>query len=571
MLKLIFALIAVAVAVPAGGLLAGVDRRLTARLQSRQGPPLLQPFYDVLKLFGKAPCVTNPWLIFSSYVCLMASAIALLMFFMQGDMLLLFFVMTVGAVFKVAGALSADSPYSNVGAQRELLQMLAYEPLVILTFVGMSAATGSFMISDIYALDVPLLPHLPFLFIALGYALTIKLAKSPFDIASCHHGHQEIVRGVLTDYSGPQLALLEISHWLDVILLLGLCSLFWHTSITGMVVLLVLTYALEIVVDNVCARMTWGWMLKHAFGITLGTTQMDKINAVSLTFHYSGKIIVGTYTKRTGTETKAVRFIRNRFYQFNEILLRAHDTGQTQNGVRRIIRMDHQLHPHLIGHRSNLFQEEDKIGTELFGIDIIVSVEGFLELLNGETLFGTGKTGNHITDKKFLVVFAHLFETGFRLGNFFGCIILLGIGAFEDEQIESHKSRLFKTKGFRTVGQSISKIRTGPVEHRHEIVSDNHHSTLRQITDALFIILDISHEISGLSLDMFVYGYTFDYRPGKTDFFNHLLPLHDLLHCPHFSVRDVMKGIYYSGGTGLLDIPQVYRVIRTVPAPSLFT
>ena len=196
--------------------------------------------------------MTNPWLIFSSYVCLMASAIALLMFFMQGDMLLLFFVMTVGAVFKVAGALSADSPYSNVGAQRELLQMLAYEPLVILTFVGMSAATGSFMISDIYALDVPLL------LIALGYALTIKLAKSPFDIASCHHGHQEIVRGVLTDYSGPQLALLEISHWLDVILLLGLCSLFWHTSITGMVVLLVLTYALEIVVDNVCARMTWG-------------------------------------------------------------------------------------------------------------------------------------------------------------------------------------------------------------------------------------------------------------------------------------------------------------------------
>ena len=66
------------------------------------------------------------------------------------------------------------------------------------------------------------------------------------------------------------LALLEISPWLDVILLLGLCSLFWHTSITGMVVLLVLTYALEIVVDNVCARMTWGWMLKHAFGITLG-------------------------------------------------------------------------------------------------------------------------------------------------------------------------------------------------------------------------------------------------------------------------------------------------------------
>ena len=253
-----------------GGLLTGLDRRITARLQSRLGPPLLQPFYDILKLLGKQPQVTNAWLVFSAYITLISSALALLIFFMGGDLLLLFFVLTVGAVFQVVGAICVPSPYSNVGAQRELLQMLAYEPLVILTFVGMSAATGSFMISDIYALDVPLLPHLPFLFIALGYALTIKLAKSPFDIASCHHGHQEIVRGVLTDYSGPQLALLEISHWLDVILLLGLCSLFWHTSITGMVVLLVLTYALEIVVDNVCARMTWGWMLKHAFGITLG-------------------------------------------------------------------------------------------------------------------------------------------------------------------------------------------------------------------------------------------------------------------------------------------------------------
>lgn len=270
MLTFILALFALAVAVPAGGLLAGVDRRITARLQSRQGPPLLQPFYDVLKLAGKAQCVSNPWVIFSAYVCLMSSAVALLMFFMQGDMLLLFFVMTIGAVFRVAGALAANSPFGNVGAQRELLQMLAYEPLVILTFVGISAATGSFMISDVYATEVPLLPHLPFLYVALGYALTIKLAKSPFDIASCHHGHQEIVRGVLTDYSGPQLALLEVAHWLDVILLLGLCSMFWHTSVVGVIILLVLTYLLEIVVDNVCARMTWRWMLKHAFGITLG-------------------------------------------------------------------------------------------------------------------------------------------------------------------------------------------------------------------------------------------------------------------------------------------------------------
>lgn len=270
MLKLIIALVALCVAVPAGGLLAGVDRRITARLQSRLGPPLLQPFYDVLKLMGKSACIANPWMVFSSFICLVSSAVALLLFFMQGDLLLLFFVMTVGAVFRVAGALSAPSPYSNVGAQRELLQMLAYEPLLILTFVGMSLAAGSFVIADIYLLEKPLLPQLPFLFIALGYALTIKLGKSPFDIAASHHGHQEIVRGILTEYSGPQLALLEVAHWLDVILILGLCALFWHTSVVGMAVLLVLTYAAEILVDNVCARLTWQWMLQNAFGLTLG-------------------------------------------------------------------------------------------------------------------------------------------------------------------------------------------------------------------------------------------------------------------------------------------------------------
>ena len=252
-----------------GGLIAGLDRRVTARMQSRFGPPVLQPFYDVLKLLGKGANTVNAWLVLCSYLTLMSSALAVFLFFYQADLLLIFFVMTIGAVFQVMGALSVNSPYSQVGAQRELIQMLTYEPLIIIVFIGIAMKTGSFSIESIYALDTPLLCSLPIMFLALGVALTIKLRKSPFDISASHHGHQEIVRGVLTEYTGAQLAMLEVAHWLDVVLILGLCSLFWTTSWIGMIILLVVTYFAELLIDNISSRLTWQWMLKRVLAPTM--------------------------------------------------------------------------------------------------------------------------------------------------------------------------------------------------------------------------------------------------------------------------------------------------------------
>jgi ech hydrogenase subunit B len=264
------------VALLTGGLISGLDRILTARLQARIGPPVVQPFYDVIKLLGKEQVVVNVWQVFCAYAYLTATVIAVVLFALGGDLLLILFTQAVGAIFLVMGALSSTSPFSQVGAHRELLQILSYEPLLVLVAVGIYLETGSFKISAVLAWNAPLIMKLPFLFVALGYALTIKLRKSPFDLSTSHHGHQEIVKGLLTDYAGPFLAFTEIGHWFEVVLLLGFCALFWATHWIGMLVIVVLTYLLEIVIDNVSARMNWRWMLGYvwAMGLTLSVVNL---------------------------------------------------------------------------------------------------------------------------------------------------------------------------------------------------------------------------------------------------------------------------------------------------------
>ncbi len=281
-IDILLILVALVAAPIAGGLIAGVDRRITARLQSRFGPPILQPFYDVFKLFGKGRMIVNSWQVFCTYAYLVGAVVSVILFFQGSDLLLIFFVQAVGAVFLVMGALSAPSPYSQVGAHRELIQMLTYEPLLILVFIGIFLVTGSFKVSSVFDLQQPMLLQLPLVYIVLSYALTIKLRKSPFDFSTSHHGHQELVKGMLTEFSGPHLAIIEIAHWYETVLILGICALFWSTNVIGMVTLLAVTYFAEILIDNVTPRMTWRWMLGYVWGIGL------TMSVVNLIWLYAG-------------------------------------------------------------------------------------------------------------------------------------------------------------------------------------------------------------------------------------------------------------------------------------------
>ena len=267
MLNLLIIILSLVLAPLCVGLLSGADRIFTAALQSRKGPPLFQPFYDMFKLLGKKVVLTNPWQSFCVvlYLCFSAASVAL--FYSGDDLLMIFFVQAAGVMFFIMAAIACPSPYSQIGAHRELIQVLAYEPLVLLAILGFYLASGSFVVRDIYSSSLPMICQLPLMVVVFAYILTVKLRKSPFDVSASHHAHQEIVRGVYTEFSGRNLFLVELAHWYEIALFLSMLGLLWATSIWGVSLLIVLVYALEVLVDNITSRMTWNWLLSNVWGV----------------------------------------------------------------------------------------------------------------------------------------------------------------------------------------------------------------------------------------------------------------------------------------------------------------
>ena len=264
-----------------GGLLAGIDRKLSARMQGRKGPPLLQPFYDLFKLFAKQVVVVNHVQDFLVGGFLIFVIFTGCLFFSGGDLLLVFFALTLAGIFFMMSACSANSPYSSMGAQRELLQMMAYEPMVLLVGIGFYMSTGSFAVSDIIKSGTANILYLPGFFIGFVFILAIKLRKSPFDLSTSHHAHQEMVKGLTTEISGNILALVELSHWYENVFLLGVIGLFiinstWWSAIIAVIVCMAV-YFLEIFADMVFPRVKWEFMLKATWLVTLGTGVLNMI------------------------------------------------------------------------------------------------------------------------------------------------------------------------------------------------------------------------------------------------------------------------------------------------------
>ena len=270
----LIATIAFAILAPiVGCLLAGLDRIISARMQGRVGPPLLQPYYDVRKLLGKDYVSVNGVDGVYRTAALVFTAFAGGIFFSGGNLLMSAFIITMAGLFFIMAAYSSRSPYAELGAGRETLQVMSYEPMVLLMAVCFYMATGTFNVGNAFSLTVPAIMYTIPAFVGFLFILTIKLRKSPFDISTSHHAHQELVRGTTTEMSGRTLAKVEIMHWCETVLFLGWIGMFfiWGGPITLVVAVIVALAAwfFEIWIDNNFARVKWQAMLKSAWLVAL--------------------------------------------------------------------------------------------------------------------------------------------------------------------------------------------------------------------------------------------------------------------------------------------------------------
>lgn len=270
----IIGIVAFAILAPIFGcLLAGLDRVITARMQGRVGPPLLQPYYDVRKLIEKDDVSVNSTEGIYIMTALALTIVAGGIFFSGGNFLLVVFLVTLSAMFFIMAAYSTRSPYAELGAHREILQVMSYEPMVLFLCAGFFLATGTFDTCGVFYMNYPILVSCWGIFLGMLFALTIKLRKSPFDLSYSHHAHQELVKGITTEMSGKTLAQVEIMHWCENILFLGWIGLFFVTgnplSILVAVVVCILVYFFEIWIDNNFARVKWQFMLKSAWVVAI--------------------------------------------------------------------------------------------------------------------------------------------------------------------------------------------------------------------------------------------------------------------------------------------------------------
>jgi len=220
----------------------GIDRKISAHMQGRIGPPIRQPFRDVVKLFEKENIIPDhaiPWLFNLVPLIGLIATISILLylplggfaplFASEGDLIVILYLLIIPSLALVIGGFSSGSPYAIIGAQREMTTMIAYEfPLAILIItiawnLLQKGTTTVFSFSTIAAAPVWNQVAGPLGFIGLAILLFVlllvtpaELSKIPFDSPEAE---TELAGGLLVEYSGRNLAMYYLTDGVKTVVM----------------------------------------------------------------------------------------------------------------------------------------------------------------------------------------------------------------------------------------------------------------------------------------------------------------------------------------------------------------
>jgi NADH-quinone oxidoreductase subunit H len=219
-----------------GGLLSWYDRKITARVQFRKGPPLLQPFWDFLKLvLVKETILPRQG---SRFVFLLAPVLALFgatmagLFILlpllnietgfKGDIIVIFYLLTLPSFSYIIGSLASGNPIAAVGASREMKLIISYELTFLLVVAAVIMKSGQELdLSSIIAAqqsDKPFIGSISgvLLLVAGLFCIQAKLGMVPFDMPEAE---AELASGIYIEYSGPPYAMIRLAKYIMLFIL----------------------------------------------------------------------------------------------------------------------------------------------------------------------------------------------------------------------------------------------------------------------------------------------------------------------------------------------------------------
>lgn len=221
-------------------LVTGIIRKVKARMQSRRGPSIFQPYRDLRKLMSKGSVVSHDasWLFnITPYVCIASVAVAALLvpvmyastFGFIGDLIVLIYMLAMMRFFMALSALDTGSAFGGMGSSREMYISSVVEPTMLLSIFAMALVAGTTSLASIAKLiassGLDLVSPALFLAAAAFFIATLaENARLPFDNPSTHLELTMIHEAMLLEYSGKQLALMEMASMTKLVIFLAILS-----------------------------------------------------------------------------------------------------------------------------------------------------------------------------------------------------------------------------------------------------------------------------------------------------------------------------------------------------------